>query len=271
MQVIWAIGASMVVLAGAQFLGSRTCFALGACIVLGHNLLDPVWPVASTTGTTGPAWVVLHARQVHEVGPFWVYFSYPLLPWIGVMLAGYGSAGLFEGSPKLRDTRLMRVGIALTVAFVLLRALNIYGDPRSWHADSGSVASSVMAFLATTKYPPSLLYILMTLGPAAIVCALADRIPGRVRQILLTFGRAPFAFYVAHLYLIHVVAILIGVAQGFGAQQFLAPYRFFPKGFGVSLIGVYLVWIAVVIALYPLCRWVTAVKARRRDWWLSYL
>jgi len=271
LQVIWAIGASMVVLAGAQFLGRRACLAIGAAIVLGHNLLDAVWPAASSTGATAPLWAVLHARQVYEVGPFWIYFSYPLLPWTGIMLVGYGAAGLFELPPKQRSDGLLRVGIGLVIAFILLRALNVYGDPQPWHFDSGSTAASVMSFLGTTKYPPSLLYILMTLGPAAIACAFAHRLRGPIRDVLVTFGRAPLAFYIAHLYLIHVLALLLGIAQGFEAQQFLTHYRFFPKGFGVGLPGVYLIWITVVVILYPLCRWVAAVKARRRDWWLSYL
>lgn len=271
LQVIWAIGASMVALGGAQYLGVRACFVIGAAIVLGHNLLDAVWPAASTTGNTGPLWVVLHARQAYEVGPFWVYFSYPLLPWIGVMFLGYASAGLFEGPARLRDLRLARIGTALTLGFVLLRAFDIYGDPHRWHVHPSDLAAAVMSFLATTKYPPSLSYLLMTLGPAAIVCACSERLHRRVRDVLLTFGRAPLAFYVAHLYLIHAAAILLGVAQGFAAQQFLTQYRYFPKGYGVTLVAVYVIWIVVVAALYPLCRWVAAVKARRRDWWLSYI
>jgi uncharacterized membrane protein len=271
LQVIWAIGAGMVALAGVQYLGQRACFVIGAAIVVGHNLLDTLWPAASTTGTTGPLWVALHARQVYEVGPFWVYFSYPVLPWIGVMLLGYASAGLFQGPSRLRDLRLARIGIGLTLGFVLLRALNIYGDPHRWQLHPGNVPASVMSFLATTKYPPSLLYLLMTLGPAAIVCAFSERLHRRVRDVLLTFGRAPLAFYVAHLYLIHAATILLGVAQGFAAQQFLTQYRYYPKGYGVGLVGVYALWIAVVATLYPLCRWVAAVKARRRDWWLSYI
>jgi len=126
LQVIWAIGASMLVLAGAQFLGRRACLVIGAAIVLGHNLLDAVWPAASTTGSTGPLWAVLHARQLYEVGPFRVFFSYPLLPWIGVMFLGYGSAGVFEQPAKLRDRWLLRIGIGLLVALiavVLLLAL----------------------------------------------------------------------------------------------------------------------------------------------------
>jgi uncharacterized membrane protein len=271
LQVIWAIGAGMIALAGAQYLGPRACLALGAAIVFGHNLLDAVWPAASTSGTTGPLWVVLHARQVYELGPLSVYFSYPVLPWIGVMLLGYASAGLFQGPSKLRDDRLVRIGIGLALGFVLLRAFNEYGDPHPWHFHPGSSAATVMLFFATTKYPPSLLYLLMTLGPAAIVCGFAERLPGRVRNVLVTFGRAPLAFYVAHLYLIHSVTILLGTAQGFAAQQFLTQYRYYPKGYGLGLAGVYAIWVAVVASLYPLCRWVASVKARRTDWWLSYL
>jgi hypothetical protein len=161
--------------------------------------------------------------------------------------------------------------MALLAAFVALRSLDLYGDPHKWHATAGNFTASVMSFLSTTKYPPSLMYVLMTLGPAAIFCAFAERLRGKVRGVLVTYGRAPFAFYVAHLYLIHSLAPLLGVAQGFSAQQFLTHYRYFPKGYGVNLAGVYLIWIVVVAALYPLCRWVVAVKARRTYWWLSYV
>ena len=271
LQVIWAIGASMVILAGAQFLGRRACLAIGAAILLGHNLLDAVWPAAMTSGSTAPLWAALHSRQFYDVGPFAIFFSYPLLPWIGVMLLGYGAAGLFELPAKQRDERLLRIGMSLVIAFILIRALNVYGDPHPWEFDPSSTAASVMSFLGTTKYPPSLLYILMTLGPAAIVCAFAERLRGPIRDALVTLGRAPLAFYIAHLYLIHALAIVLGIAQGFAAEQFLTHYRFFPKGFGVGLLGVYLIWIAVVVVLYPFCRWVAAVKARRQDWWLSYV
>jgi uncharacterized membrane protein len=271
LQVIWAIGASMILLAGAQFLGRRACLAIGAAIVLGHNLLDPIWPAASTTGSTGGAWVMLHARQLWETDHFRIFFSYPLLPWTGLLFVGYGAAGLFELPDERRRALLVRIGIGMVAAFIVLRALDIYGDPARWHSDPENVAATIMSFLGTTKYPPSLLYVLMTLGPAAIACAFIDRLSAPIANVLVTFGRAPFAFYMAHLYLIHGVALLLGVAEGFGADQFFTHYRFFPKGFGVDLPGVYLIWIAVVIALYPLCRWVAAVKARRRDWWLSYV
>ena len=270
-QVIWVIGASMVLLAGAQFLGRRACLIIGTAIVLGHNLLDAAWPAASTTGNTAGLWAVLHARELYEIGPIRFFFSYPLLPWIGVMFVGYGAAGLFELPEKQRNESLLRIGIVLVVAFIVIRASNVYGDPHPWKFDPGSIAASAMSFLGTAKYPPSLLFLLMTLGPAAIACAYVDRLPDPARSVLATFGRAPLAFYIAHLYLIHGVAIVIGIAQGFAAQDFLTHYRFFPAGYGFGLPGVYLVWIAVVLMLYPLCRWVAAIKSRRKDWWLSYV
>jgi uncharacterized membrane protein len=214
---------------------------------------------------------MLHSRQFYDAGAFAIFFSYPLLPWIGVMLLGYGAAALFELPEQRRRERLLRIGVGLVVAFILIRAANVYGDPHPWELDPSSMAASIMSFLGTTKYPPSLLYVLMTLGPAAIAAAFIERLHGPIRNALVTLGRAPLAFYVAHLYLIHAAALLLGIAQGFAAGQFMTHYRFFPKDFGVGLSGVYLIWIAVVAVLYPLCRWVAAVKARRQDWWLSYV
>jgi uncharacterized membrane protein len=214
---------------------------------------------------------VLHSRQLYDVGSFAINFAYPLLPWIGVMFVGFGAAGLFELPPQTRNERLLLIGTGLALAFILIRAVNVYGDPHPWDPDLGNATATVMSFLATTKYPPSLLYLLMTLGPAAIACAYAERLRGPIKDVLVTLGRAPLAFYIAHLYLIHALTIVLGVAQGFAPSQFMTHYRFFPKGFGVGLLGVYLVWIAVVVILYPLCRWVAGVKARRQDWWLSYV
>jgi uncharacterized membrane protein len=272
MQVIFAIGASMVVLAGAQFLGRRTCACIGAAIVLGHNLLDPVWPQTSLldTSTGGPLWAALHSQMTYLVGPILIRFTYPLLPWIGVLLLGFGTAGVFEAPPERRRLLLLASGIAATVAFVLIRASGVYGDPNPWQGDA-SLTRTAIDFLNTTKYPPSLLFLLMTLGPAAILCALAEHAPRWLGEPLVTFGRAPFAFYVAHLYLLHAGSAVLGLFQGFEAHQFLTVFQFFPKGYGLGLPGVYLVWVLVVVALYPLCAWMAAVKSRRRDWWLSYL
>ena len=271
LQVIWAIGASMVVLSGAQFLGPRTCLALGAVILVGHNLLDAVWP--ATTGafdTTHPVWVALHAQMAAPIGPFFMVFVYPVLPWTGVMLLGFGTARLFQQPAAQRDTRLLAWGLGATAAFIGLRLIGLYGDPNPWQTQRDWV-QTVIDVLNVTKYPPSLLYLLMTLGPAAIVCAVADRVPEPVKRPLIVFGRAPFAFYVAHLYLAHALAVALGVVQGFDASQFLTFSFFFPQGYGLGLPGVYATWLVAVAVLYPFCRWVAAVKSRRQDWWLSYL
>jgi uncharacterized membrane protein len=272
MQVIFAIGASMIVLAGAQVFGRPACAAIGAAVLLGHNLLDPIWPPNSLldAATSGPWWAFLHAQTTYLAGPVLIRVTYPLVPWIGVMLLGFGTAGVFEAPPPRRRMLLLASGGAATAAFVLIRASGVYGDPNPWQWDA-SMTRTVIDFLNTTKYPPSLLFLLMTLGPAAILCALADDVPAVLSGPLATFGRAPFAFYVAHLYLLHAGSMLLGAAQGFEVGQFLTVFQFFPKGYGLGLPGVYLVWVLVVLALYPLCRWMAAIKGRRRDWWLSYL
>ena len=271
MGVIWAIGASMIVLAAAQYLGRRACLALGFAIVTSHNLLDAFWPASRILDQQWPLWVALHAQMSFHAGPFLFRFLYPVLPWIGVMLLGFGTSGVFELPEARRNAILFRVGVVLTAAFLLLRSIGIYGDPNSWQVQPGGATATVMDFLNTTKYPPSLLFLVMTLGPSAVLCALADRFTGAVKSTLVTFGRVPFAFYVAHFLLIHLLAVLLGVLQGFDARQFAVPFPLFPKGYGVGLPGVYAIWALVVIVLYPFCRWAAAVKARRRDWWLTYV
>jgi len=270
MQVIWAIAASMLVLAALQYVGRRACLVVGLAILLSHNLLDPIWP-ANAFFAERPLWVALHAQTAFHGGPFQFIFVYPVLAWIGVMLVGFGAAEMFELPQARRNAALLRVGAALTAAFVVLRVVGVYGDPNPWQLQPGGAMATVIDFLNTTKYPPSLLFLLMTLGPAAVLCALADRWTGAIKNVLVTFGRVPFAFYVPHFLLIHVIAILLAMAQGFDGRQFFTFPLFFPKGYGVGLPGVYALWAVVVITLYPFCRWVAAVKARRRDWWLSYV
>jgi len=203
-------------------------------------------------------------------GPFHFLFLYPLLPWIGVMLLGFGVSGLFERAPEVRNRALLRWGIAITAAFLVLRFIDAYGEPNHWEVHERGAATFV-DFLNNTKYPPSLMFLLMTLGPAAIFCACADRMHGFFKDAFVMFGRVPFAFYVAHFYLLHLLAILMGVIQGFAASQMVTFPLFFPQGYGVNLLAVYGVWLLVIVVLYPFCRWVAGVKARSRAWWLSYL
>ncbi len=269
MQVIWAIGASMVVLSGLQWLGRKTCLVIGFVILAAHNGLDAFWPKSELL-QHGPLWVALHGQVSHPLGPFLLVFIYPVLPWIGVMLCGFGAASVFEMDARRRDTLLLKGGLGMTVLFVLLRTVDWYGDPNPWQRQQ-MLVGSLIDFLNTTKYPPSLLFLLMTLGPAAVLCSVADRCRGVVKDVLVTFGRVPFAFYVSHLYLIHVLSLLLGLAQGFEARDFTTIFFLFPKTYGVGLPGVYVGWALVVLLLFPFCRWMASVKGRRRDWWLSYL
>jgi uncharacterized membrane protein len=271
LQVIWAIGASMVLLALLQFLGRKVCLGLGVAIVLGHNALDGHWPVsAGLVDTSPPVWAALHVAMSKIAGPFHFMFLYPLLPWLGVMLLGFGASGLFEREPAARNHALLIWGIAITAGFLALRFIDAYGEPNHWQAQERGVAT-LIDFLNTTKYPPSLQFLAMTLGPAAIFCAYADRMRGFFKDLFVMFGRVPFAFYVAHFYLLHALSVLLGVAQGFSAGQIMTFPPFYPPGYGVALSWVYAVWVLVIALLYPFCRWVADVKQRSRAWWLSYV
>lgn len=274
LQVIWAIGASMIVLGLLQFLGRKACLVLGAAIVLGHNLLDDVWPTADDYPQfAAPLWIGLHSFFMKPMGPFFVINAYPVLPWIGVMLLGFGSSVLFEQPAEQRRRRLVAWGLGLTAAFLLLRAFDVYGDPNHWENQAEGGVRTLLDFLNTTKYPPSLLFTLMTLGPAAIFCAYAERWSGWLKETLVMYGRVPFAFYIAHWFLIHALCILLGMLQGFPASAFFTVPGggAYPAEYGVTLPGVYLMWLLVVGLLYPWVRWMAGVKARSRSWWLSYV
>jgi uncharacterized membrane protein len=265
-QVIWVIGASMVVLAGLIHLPRSAVIAFGAALVLGHNLADGLAP--ERFGALAPLWRVLHVPGPLEVVP--VFLLYPLVPWVGVMALGY-AAGAYVFAPDERTgRRLALAGVVLTCAFIVLRALDVYGDP-SPRLHEGDAALLAMSFLNLTKYPPSLLYLLMTLGPALVALALFRGAKGPLAAVLVTFGRVPFLFYVAHLYLIHALAVAAGVAQGFPASAVADVFLRLPEGYGFGLPVVYAAWLGVVALLYPLCRRYAELKARSRAWWLSYL
>lgn len=269
-QTLSAIGVGMIVLSVAQWLGTGFCLSAGLLIVLGHNLLDGVWPQNGFGDPQLPLWAALHTSMRYRIGMFDLILIYPFLPWTGVMLTGFGSATLFRLDAAERNRLLCRIGMAMIAAFVLLRGLDLYGDPRHWQAVPGDLSRDVINFLNTSKYPPSLDYLLMTLGPAALLCAIADRLRGWLADTLIMFGKVPFAFYVTHFYLAHGLGLLIGLTEGYSLPQILQG-RHHVADAGVSLVGVYLVWIVVVALLYPLCRWVAGVKARSHAWWLSYV
>jgi uncharacterized membrane protein len=267
LQVIWAIGCSMIALAGLVFLPRAAIAAIGAALIVGHNAVDAIQPAA---GEASAAWLLLHVQGVMLPGGLPVLVLYPLVPWIGVMAVGYALGPLFAAPDPARARRLVLGGLAATLAFVGLRGFGLYGEPNPWAAGAGA-AATLVDFLDVTKYPPSLQYLLMTLGPAVFALGALEGARGRAAAALATIGRVPFFYYVVHLYAIHALAIAVGLVQGFGAGEMAVLFLDYPKGFGVSLGGAYLLWVAVILALYPACAWFARVKARSRAWWMSYL
>jgi uncharacterized membrane protein len=270
LQVIWAIGWSMVALAALVFLPIRLVGVFGVVMIATHNLLDGITaaPLVSAPGMWAHAgvgdwlWSILHVRNPPVV--------YPLIPWIGVMAAGYAFGPLLRHEPAKRRRELLQLGGALVAAFLLLRAVNVYGDVSRWSVQPTGLFT-VFSFVNATKYPPSLLYLLMTLGPAILSLALLESARGPVARFFIVYGRVPFLYYVAHLYLIHALVVATAALRGDPLQGYLTFWRLLPASWGYGLGVTYLVWAAVVVALYPLCRWFAGVKARRRDAWLSYL
>jgi uncharacterized membrane protein len=267
---LWAIGCGLVALAALSRLPQRFVLLTGVLIIFGHNLLDGIH--AADLGAFGPWWSLLH-----ETGklPFDVPGDviYPALPWIGVAALGYGIGPLFLEPAKSRDRALFVAGGMALALFVVLRFSNFYGDPHPWGAQRDSLFT-LLSFLKVTKYPPSLLYLLATLGGAALALPLLARAGGGVGAALTVFGRTPLFFYVLHLYVGVAAALAFVMAQGYSLSDIAgwAKARAPPPEFGASLAGAYLAWILVILALYPLCRWFAQVKRRRRDlWWLTYL
>jgi uncharacterized membrane protein len=264
--VLWAIGWSMVVLAGLVFLPTWAVTAFGLALIAGHNLLDPV--PAETFGPFSDFWEILHRKEMHR--PTLVFFGgalnfdtqYPLIPWVGVMAVGYGFGALLLRGAAVRRKWLLGLGTGLCLGFLLLRAANVYGDPDPWTRQRDGLFTA-LSFLNCHKYPPSLLYLLMTLGPALLLLAAFERAPYLPGRPLLVFGRVPMFYYLIHLPLIHTLASVTALAR-YGAEQ---P----PPDYGYSLPVVYGIWLGVLIVLYPFCRWFAGVKGRRRDAWLSYI
>jgi uncharacterized membrane protein len=274
------------VLAGLVFLPRWAIAAIALVTIAGHNLLDGVR--SENLGAAGWLWHVLHQPAVLPLGPQTKLFPlYSLIPWAGVMAAGYALGPVFQLDPPSRRRFLLAAGSAVIAGFIILRATNLYGDPAAWSVQDNWLGT-VLSFVDCEKYPPSLLYLMMTIGPALIPLALFERMHaalaseasgqhGKSMVLMLAgwitvFGRVPFFFYVAHIYLIHALAVAMAFAM-FGQAGWLLgqfpPQK--PAAWGLDLVGVYATWLCVVVMLYPLCRWFASIKQRRREWWWSYL
>lgn len=258
--VLWALGWSMISMAAAIHLPKRAVIAIALAMIAGHNLFDGM--------RGGPLWTFLHVPGF--MVPQTLFIGYPLVPWVAVMALGYVLADVYRWQPERRQRLLLTTGLAATALFVAVRAMNGYGDPSPWSAQR-SGALTVASFLNTTKYPPSLDYLLMTLGPILIALSITERIQGRVVEWLAVYGRVPLFYYVGHIYVGHVVAICLGLVQGGKVIQIdVLTGTGIPAWYGVSLPGVYVAWAVVVALMYVPCRWYAGLKARRTDWWLRY-
>jgi uncharacterized membrane protein len=268
--VLWALGWAMITLSALVRLPALVATALGVLMIAGHNLFDSI-------KSTSPLWAILHSPGfVLNTPEHVVFVPYPLIPWIGVTAVGYGLGQVYDWDADRRRAFLLRLGLALSLAFLVIRGLNIYGDPSRWMRQKTAVLT-VLSFLNTTKYPPSLLFLLMTLGPAMVLLWAVDRGTPRLFRPALVIGKVPMFYYVLHFALIHLLAVITcyvryGSAHWMFESPDLAHYPFSaPPGWGYSLPVVYLAWAFVVVAMYPLCRWFAALKQRRSDPWLSYL
>ena len=263
-QVIWAIGWSMILLSVLVFLPRPAILAVGLVIILGHDAFDGI--SAASLGSNGNWWRVLHEQGPIKYGNGnTLMIFYPLIPWVGVMPLGYCFGAIFRMPEQQRNKWLYGIGLSAITLFIVLRAINMYGDPAPWHT-LPIWRRTLLSFLNCSKYPPSLLYLLMTIGPAITVLPLLERMSGTsAGRFFTVYGRVPFFYYVLHIYLIHFMAVLVELIQK-GSETvtiFIHP--------SLSLYKVYVIYIVVVLLLYFPCRWFMHVKMNNKKWWMSYL
>tara|TARA_R110001583_G_scaffold48733_5_gene152541 strand:+ start:3786 stop:4970 length:1185 start_codon:yes stop_codon:yes gene_type:complete len=269
LQVIWALGFSMLCLAAFIWLPRSIIWLVTLSIIFGHNAFDGSLPT-NNFNQSMPFWWGIHVTGFTSIFGVKLALLYPIIPWIGVMALGYLIAPIYQYEQTKRQSIMLKVGLACIVGFFILRIPNIYGNPTEWISQS-STWLDIFAIMNVEKYPPSLQYLLITLGISTIILALAENWKSQFVQWMVTFGRVPFFYYIIHLYLIHLIAMIIAQIQGFGWQTALSGFWTYPKEFGLSLWLTYLVWVAVIVILYPVCRWFMRIKSEKNDWWLKYL
>lgn len=274
LQIIWAIGAGFVTLAALLWLPPALVLALGAAVVAGHGTLASV--VAPTS-----AWRfwLLPGPLPGPLAGVPGFVAYPALPWVGILWLGYGLGPVLTQPDARRRRAVLLLAGGFLAAFVVLRLPNLYGEPAAWSPQPRGAAYTALSLINVSKYPPSLQFVLLTLGvslPLGVLLeGLRGGLGGLVRRVLLAYGRTPMFTYLVHLFLVHGSAMLIGVALGFRASDFVGfisdPRRLQRAGWGIELSAVYLVWLLVLAALFPLSRWYGAYRARSGRWWVRYL
>ena len=272
LQVIWVLGVSMIFLAAFIYVPKRLMITVSLIVIFGHNALDGFEPE-----TWNGLWTILHLQAPIVTKYFAIMVFYPLVPWVFVMPLGYHFGVLYtqDFDPIVRKKYLIYLGLTAIGLFFIIRALNFYGDPNSW-SNFESLTSTILSFMNVSKYPPSLLYLLITLGPSILLLAFVENCKGRIHHAIVIIGRVPLFFYVVHLFVIHLVALIIATIMGFSPrlmviELFISLTKSL-QGFGFNLVVVYILAIAITLTLYPLCIWFWKYKNNNRDkWWLSYL
>jgi uncharacterized membrane protein len=273
LNVLWALGWSMVALGFLVHLPVRFLSLLSVSVIALHNLADPI--TASQFGSAGWVWNIVHQLGVFRIDSVPFLAAYPLVPWIAVMSAGFCFGGIMTLDPPQRRQWLTRIGLGLILAFLVIRGVNSYGDPQPWSTQIPGTA--LLSFLRTTKYPPSLDFLLMTLGPAILLLPALERLKLTSTNPLVVFGRVPLFFFIVHLYVIHAAAIPLALLR-YGNIAFLwnplpslgGDPKLYPSDYGYNLWVVYVLWLAIVALLYPACVWFAGLKERRSRWWLAY-
>lgn len=274
LQVIWAIGLSMVVLSVLQFLPYRILSGIGLILVFGHNLLDKI--IIENPFWESVSWSMIHQRHSYLLNDHLMFtIQYPFLPWLGLMILGYSAGRLYlPGFPAASRKKILRItGLVAILLFFIIRLINQYGDMHPWEIQKTSIFTA-LDFVKTTKYPPSLLFILMTIGPALIILSLVENVHGSLSRKIIVFGKVPFFYYILHVFLIHTIAWLVFFATGHSWKDLdFTHFRdgSLPYGSGHPLWFVYVVWITVIVVLYFPCRWYARYKATHKKWWLSYI
>ena len=278
LEVIWAIGISMIILGLLIYLPFNVIFTLGLLIVLGHNLLDI--PEASPDFKPGFWYGVLH--RPGAVLPFApgriLIVLYPFLPWTGLMILGYCTGTFFSSKYNAGERKkiLARTGIFVILFFIVVRFINVYGNPLPWKSQHNFL-DTFFSFINLQKYPPSLLFMCATIGPALVLLAYLQNIQNRFTNIVRIYGRVPFFYFLVHFFIIHVLATFVFFARGHNMEDAMKSaqqisFLFLVPGEGFSLPVVYLIWLLIVIIMYPLIKWYDAYKTKHKEkWWLSYL
>jgi uncharacterized membrane protein len=270
--VIWVLGISMIALAGIIYLPRNYILIFSCIIIFGHNLLDTVHYEGNIF------WSILHEYNFFDLGNGYDFETgYPLIPWVAVMSLGYYFGGFYNTSfnASKRKKTFNIIGISSVILFIILRFINVYGDLKSWE-NYDTISKDLISFFNPSKYPPSLMYLLMTLGVTFIFLANTEKLKGKLVDFFKIFGRVPFFYYILHIYLIHILALVLAELSGFGWEIMIlkdwvteVPAL---KGYGVKLEFVYIIWIVIILLLFPLCKKFDLYKQNNKNkWWLSYL